>query len=94
MLETLHTHKKTKQIFQTQPIFTNLKKRFEHIELPAKLQDYFLRSNKSNINQSVVVYSRAFGLDQLFASILVHVSLGGGVKKDKNHQSCVGRVRL
>jgi len=24
---------------------------FEHIELPAKLLDYFLRSNKSNINQ-------------------------------------------
>jgi len=34
------------------PIFMNLKKRFEHIELPAKLLDYFLRSNKSNINQS------------------------------------------
>jgi len=33
-------------------IFTNLKKRFEQIELPAKLLDYFLRSNKSNINQS------------------------------------------
>jgi endonuclease/exonuclease/phosphatase family metal-dependent hydrolase len=29
----------------------NLKKRFEHIELPAKLLDYFLRNNKSNINQ-------------------------------------------
>ena len=27
---------------------------FEHIELPAKLPDYFLRSNKSNINQSVM----------------------------------------
>ena len=25
--------------------------RFEHIELPAKLLDYFLRSNRSNINQ-------------------------------------------
>jgi len=34
------------------PIFTNLKKRFEHMVLPAKLLDYFLRSNKSNINQS------------------------------------------
>jgi len=33
------------------PIFTNIKKRFEHMELPAKLRDYFLRSNKSNINQ-------------------------------------------
>ena len=30
----------------------NLKERFEHIELPAKLLDYFLQSNKSNINQS------------------------------------------
>jgi len=36
------------------PIFTNLKKRFERIELPAKLLDYFLRSNKSNINQWAV----------------------------------------
>ena len=26
---------------------------FEHIELPAKLLDYFLRINKSNINQSI-----------------------------------------
>jgi len=37
---------------QRKPIFTNLKKRFEHIKLPAKLRDYFLRSNKSNINQT------------------------------------------
>jgi len=44
-----HTHTKTKS--QKKPIFTNLKKRFEHIELPAKLLDYFLRSNNSNINQ-------------------------------------------
>ena len=29
-----------------------LKSAFEHIELPAKLLDYFLRFNKSNINQS------------------------------------------
>ena len=36
---------------QKTPIFTDLKNRFEHIELPAKLLDYFLRSNKSNINQ-------------------------------------------
>jgi len=43
LLETLHTH--------TKKIFTNLKKRLEHIELPAKLLDYYLRSNKSNINQ-------------------------------------------
>ena len=30
-----------------------LKSTFEHIELAAKLLDYFLRSNKSNINQSM-----------------------------------------
>ena len=28
----------------------------EHIELPAELLDYFLRNNKSNINQSVHMY--------------------------------------
>ena len=33
------------------PIFTNPKERSKHIELPAKLLDYFLRSNKSNINR-------------------------------------------
>jgi hypothetical protein len=48
-LETLHTHKK--KTSKKKPIFTNLKKRFEHMELPAKLLDYFLRSNKSNIDQ-------------------------------------------
>ena len=31
---------------QKKPIFTNLKKRFDHIWLPAKLLDYFLQSNK------------------------------------------------
>jgi hypothetical protein len=49
LLETLQQPKKK---CQKNPIFTNLKKRFEHIELPAKLLDYFLRSNKSNINQN------------------------------------------
>jgi len=38
LLETLYTPKKN----QEKSIFTNLKKRFEHIELPAKLLDYFL----------------------------------------------------
>jgi len=33
-------------------IFTNLKNGFEHIELSAKLLDYFLRRNKSNIHQN------------------------------------------
>jgi len=40
----------TKKNVRKQPIFTNLKKGFKHIELPAKLLDFFLRSNKSNIN--------------------------------------------
>ena len=47
-----HTQKQN----QEKSIFTNLKKRFEHIELPAKLLDYFLRRNKSNINQSKQVF--------------------------------------
>jgi hypothetical protein len=33
-------------------IFTNPKKILEHIELPARLLDCFLRSNKSNISQT------------------------------------------
>jgi len=41
---------KHKNKCQKKTIFTILKKRFEHIELPAKLLDYFLRSNTSNIN--------------------------------------------
>ena len=36
----------TKKNLKKKPIFTNLKATFEHIELPAKLLDYFLRSNK------------------------------------------------
>jgi len=49
LLETLHTHTKNK--CQEKAIYTNLKKRFEHMKLLAKLLDYFLRSNKSNIGQ-------------------------------------------
>jgi len=48
LLENLHTQKKN---VRKKPRFSNLKKRFEHIELAAKLLDYILRSNKSNINQ-------------------------------------------
>jgi len=54
LLDTLHTQtkkKKWKKNVHKKSKFTNLKKRFEHIELPAKLPDSFLRSNKSNINQ-------------------------------------------
>jgi len=33
-------------------VFVDIKPTVQHIELPAKLLDYFLRSNKSNINQT------------------------------------------
>ena len=46
LLENLHTQN---EIGQENPIFTNLKKNFEHIELPAKLLHYCLRRDKSNI---------------------------------------------
>ena len=36
---------------------------FEHTELPAKLLDYFLRSNKSNINPSLIRMSHVTWLD-------------------------------
>jgi len=61
LTKALHTtKKKLKFKFQEKSLFTNLnKKKFEHwhidSELPAKLFDYFLRSNKSNINQSTIV---------------------------------------
>jgi len=45
LLETSHTQKNVRE----NPIFTNLKKNFEHIELPAKLLHYCLRRDKSNI---------------------------------------------
>ena len=48
-----HTHTKNKKKIKNKTdIHESKRKRFEHIELPAKLLDYFLRSNKSNINQS------------------------------------------
>jgi len=48
---------------------------FEHIELPAKLLDYFLQSNKSNINQSYectafhhgIVSSKVCAIDELIS---------------------------
>jgi len=47
------------------PIFTNSKKGFEHIELPAKLLNNFLRSNKSNINQSAELHARLLSSSKL-----------------------------
>jgi len=49
--ESLARTKKRKNKCQEKLIFTNLKKGFEHVELSAKLLDYFLRSIKSNMNQ-------------------------------------------
>jgi len=57
LLETLHAHTHKKERKKKCPKKTdihNLKKRFEHIKLLAKLLDYFLRSNESNTNQSLV----------------------------------------
>jgi len=61
LLETkpLHTHKKggkrAKKCQGNPDIHeSKRKKRFEHIELPAELLDYFLRINKKNINQSLI----------------------------------------
>ena len=52
VLEDLSSQTPLKLNCQEIPIFTNHKKRgLEHIELPAKPLHYFLRSNKSNINQ-------------------------------------------
>ena len=61
LLETLHTHTHKKNVhiyiyiylylFQEQkPIFTNLKEKIRAHRASSKLLDYFLRSNKSNIN--------------------------------------------
>jgi len=50
LLETLQQTRE--KMSEKKQISTNLKERFEHKKLPAKLLDYFLRSNKSNINQS------------------------------------------
>ena len=44
----------TKKKMSDKPISRNQKK-IEHRELPAKLLDYYLGSNKSNINQSCVI---------------------------------------
>ena len=57
-----HTQKggRKKQNVRKNPIFANLKERFEDVELPAELLDYFLRSNKSNIYQCVTIENDCF----------------------------------
>ena len=44
---------------------------FEQIELQAKLQNYFLGSNKSNINQNLSVYMYAFTF--IYAHVWVYI---------------------
>jgi len=46
--ETLHTKTKISKMSGKTQYPCIQRKRFKHIELPAKLLDYFLRSNKSN----------------------------------------------
>ena len=62
-LETkpLHTHQKGLKKISGKNRYSSriLIKGFEHIELPAKLLDYFLQSNKRNINQSGVLGTSA-----------------------------------
>jgi len=66
LLETLHTQQKN---IRKKPIFTNLKKRFEHIELPGKLLDYFLPSNKSNINHIRYKQTQKFSIQVCAGSL-------------------------
>ena len=58
LLETKALHKQKTNVSKPR---SQSRKRFEHIELPAKLLDYFLRSNKSNVNQKTVVYVKLGG---------------------------------
>ena len=48
---------------------------FEHIELPAKLLDYFLRSNKNNINQFVFYVDTARDVVTVLLIFAKYVSL-------------------
>ena len=59
------------------------KKGFEHIELPAKLLDYFLRSNKSNINESsqVEITIRVSPRHATHLSSLVHATFFWTVRR-------------
>jgi len=51
--KTYHTHTHTSKKKWQHTEISNLK-RFEQMELPAKLLDWFLWSNKNNINQSAL----------------------------------------
>jgi len=87
-----HTHhKQTGRKCQEKPIFTNLKKRFKHVELPAKLLDYFLRSSKSNINQLTFYKSNQLNRNQrLQSSHWLPNVVQGKVRQGRN-QSGVAR---
>jgi len=64
------------------PVSRVQKNYIQHIELPAKLPDYFSRSNKSNINQYVVcclslLYMCGLGL-HTFSVLICDLLLKGG----------------
>jgi hypothetical protein len=67
--------KKRKQKMSEKPdIQESRKKGFEHIELPAKLLDYFLRSNKSNINQLYIyIYTYVDSERDIQCNTLQHI---------------------
>jgi len=73
---------------------------FEHIELPAKLLDYFLRSNKSNIKQytgqfvsgkahvaGYVYYADDNEYLPMFQQIAWH-GIGGSISQNQLTRSC------
>jgi len=51
-----HTHTHTQKCQKNSDIPNLSIKGFEHVQLPGKLLDYFLRSNESNINQYMYMY--------------------------------------
>ena len=68
----------------------------EHTELPAKLLDYFLRSNKSNINQTV---SNTLQKHSLNKKILQEHSLKKNILQEhslqkKYYRNTVSKVSL
>jgi len=58
---------KCKVFLMNDLVFQKLSSSIEHIELPAKLLDYFLRSNKSNINSMQPALEQLCGKQTLSA---------------------------
>ena len=58
----------------------------EHIELPAKLLDYFLRSNKSNINQDEIWSNKVQQVKKEYARQRVKVN-ASEIESERNCES-------